>query len=102
MTLLLSGAVLFLFLLFTPEVAVYSDTAERDKDIRSVKAETDVSKLQQMAALHVSASYATGTTATLLCRIALVSQVLITGGAVVGLIHMRRVRRDLDKIEKKG
>jgi hypothetical protein len=102
LTLLLSVAVLFLFLLNTPEVTLYRDTAERDKAIRAIKEEADVSRLQQEATWRVSGGYATGATATLLCRVALVAQVLIISGAVVSLINVRRIRRAFDESEREG
>ncbi len=102
MTLLVSTAVLFLFLLNTPEVALYSNSVERDKDIHSVKEEADVSRLQEQAKMYIEVCYATGATATLLCRVALVSQLIVIGGAVVGLIQIRRVRRYFQANESAG
>jgi hypothetical protein len=91
--LLLSVVVLFLFALLTPEVALFSSTSQRDQEIRSIKAETDISRLQQMATMYVSAGYGTGATATLLCRVALVTELLVVAGSVASLVQIRRLRQ---------
>jgi len=96
-TLLVCVAVLFIFLLLTPEVALFGSTSERDAEIHSIKSETDASRLQKIAVMYVSVGYGTGTTATLLCRIALGTLLVVIAGSVTGLVQVRRIRRKLDE-----
>ena len=98
LALLLSVASLFIFALLTPEVALFTTVSDRDAEIQSIKAETDISRLQQTAVNHVSASYGTGTTATLLCRIALVTLLVVIIGSISSLVQIRRLRKEYDKI----
>jgi hypothetical protein len=95
LTLLLSAIVLFLFLLLTPEVAIIGSTSRRDEEIHSINAETNISIVQQMATTTLSASYGTGTTATMLCRVAIVVLLFVVIGSIISLVHVRRVRKQL-------
>jgi hypothetical protein len=88
-----SVAVFFLLALYTPEVALFGGTIQRDQAIRSIKAETDISRLQQMATMYVSAGYGTGATATSLCRAALVAELLVAAGSAVSLVQLRRLKQ---------
>ena len=91
--LVLSAVVFFLFALLTPEVALFRNMSQRDQEIRSIKEETDISRLQQRAIMYVAAEYGTGTTATLLCRVALVAELLVGAGAIVSLAQIRKLRQ---------
>jgi hypothetical protein len=88
-----SVAVFFIFALYMPEVALFKNTSARDAAIQSIKSETVAGRLQQTASIYVSASYATGTTATVLCCIALGTLLLVSVGSVVGLIQVRRMEK---------
>ena len=83
-------------------MALYNSTIRRDEEIRSIKTETDVSRLQQMATMYVSAGYGTGATATVLCRVALGAELLIIAGSIVSLVQVRRIRRQLHETKSAG
>jgi uncharacterized membrane protein SpoIIM required for sporulation len=95
-TLLVSVGVFFIFALLTPEVALFDNASERDAAIQNIKSETNTDQLQQTVKMYISAGYGTGATATGLCRIALVTFLLFIIGSVVGLVQIRRLRRQLN------
>jgi hypothetical protein len=89
----ISAAAFLLLALYTPEVALFKGTGQRDQEIQSIKAETDISRLQQRATMYVSAGYGTGSTATFLCRVALVTELVVIAGSILGLVQIQKLRR---------
>jgi hypothetical protein len=87
---------LLLFGLLTPEVALFRTTSDRDMKIQSIKAETDIIRLQAEAEMLVTASHGTGETATFLCRVAWFTLLGVVVGSVVTLVQVRRLRRECD------
>jgi hypothetical protein len=93
LTLSLAIVARLFFGLLTPEVALITTTSNRDAKIQSIKAETDIIRLQAEAEYLVAASYGTGTTATFLCRVALFTLLVVIVGSVVSLVQIRRLQR---------
>jgi hypothetical protein len=87
---------LLVFGLLTPEVALFTTTADRDRRIQSIKAETDIIRLQSDAEMLATASHGTGETATFLCRVAWFTMLVVIVGSVVTLVQVRRLRREYD------
>lgn len=87
---------LVLFALMTPEVALFRTTADRDTEIQSNKATTDINKLQAHAEMLATASHETGVTATFLCRVAWFTLLGVVAGSVVTLVQVRRLRREYE------
>src|SRR6185503_18931572 len=79
---------LLLFGLLTPEVALFRTTSDRDMKIQSIKAETDIIRLQAEAEMLVTASF--------LCRVAWFTLLGVVVGSVVTLVQVRRLRRECD------
>lgn len=91
--LLVSAIVLVIFALLTPRVAFFSSPAARDAEIHSINSVTDVGLLQHKAVMDVSKGYATGATATFLCRIALGALLFFIIGSIGGLLLIRRLKK---------
>jgi hypothetical protein len=92
-TSIISVAAFFLLALYTPEVALFDSTSQRDQEIQRIKAEQDISRLQSIAIMNVSVGYGTGATATLLCRVALVTELVVITASIVNLVQIRKLAR---------
>lgn len=97
--LVVSAAVLIVFVLLAPRVAFFSSTSERDAEIHSIKSVSDFGLLQRKAILDVSKSYTAGATATFLCYIALGALLFIIIGSLGGRLLIRWMRRHLSPTE---
>ncbi len=100
--LLVSVVVLFIFALFTPEVALVGSSTARDAAIQSIKSEADVGRLQQTATMYVSVGYGIGATATVLCRTAVGAFLLVIVGSIAGLVQIHRIKKQLKNAKDVG
>lgn len=79
-----------------------SGAAERDQDIREVRASTDVHYLQERAATLIHLGSFTSSLSMLLCRLALGALLVAMICSGVTIVQARRLRRQLDDTKRAG
>ncbi|HEY1663959.1 MAG TPA: hypothetical protein VGI03_16190 [Verrucomicrobiae bacterium] len=92
--LLLSAAVFLILALLAPETQ-FLDSKGPDDWMYLIKTTTDIERLRNIAMNVVSFDWITGGTAIWLCRIAIGAFFIIMSGAVVGLLQVRKMKRQL-------
>ena len=95
--LFLSVGMLFVFMLLTPEVAVFDSHSKQNEEIQNIRVETNLVFLQQRAVIDVQLAGATNSTAKGLCYLAQGAFLLIFGGSIAGLLQIRRLKKLLKK-----
>lgn len=98
--LFLSVGMLFIFMLLTPEVAVFDSHSKQNEEIQNIRVETNLVFLQQRAVIDVQLAGATNSTAKGLCYLAQGAFLLIFGGSIAGLLQIRRLKKLLNKSDR--
>jgi hypothetical protein len=92
--LLLSAVVFLILALLAPETQ-FLDSKGRDNWMNLIKTTTDIERLRNIATNVVSLGWVTGGTAIWLCRLGLAAFFVVMVVSIVGLFHVRKMKRHL-------
>jgi len=96
--LLFSVATLIVIAVYTPRVAYFGSTDDRDAEIQTINSAVDLGVLKDKAAYDVSVGYDNGATATWLCYITIGTCVFMIAGSIAGLVLVRWIKKHLGTV----
>lgn len=94
--LFLSAAVFFILALLAPETQLF-DAKQKEEWISLVKTTTDIDRLRNIAANIITLGWATGSTAIWLCRLSIITLLVIVCGAIFSLFQIKRMKKELNQ-----